>query len=38
MYFSVCVLANLGLSDVLKTGDLAGIPLPWPQATPPPVG
>ncbi|WP_071604071.1 phage tail protein [Dickeya sp. DW 0440] len=35
MYFSVCVLANLGLSDVLKTGDLAGIPLPWPQATPP---
>ncbi|WKV50708.1 phage tail protein [Dickeya fangzhongdai] len=28
-------LANLGLSDVLKTADLAGIPLPWPQATPP---
>ncbi|ANE77622.1 Phage Tail Collar Domain protein [Dickeya solani] len=28
-------LANLGLSDVLKTTDLAGIPLPWPQATPP---
>ncbi|MCL6406662.1 phage tail protein, partial [Dickeya dadantii] len=28
-------LANLGLSDVLKSADLAGIPLPWPQATPP---
>ncbi|WP_042860033.1 phage tail protein [Dickeya sp. NCPPB 3274] len=28
-------LANLGLSDVLKTADLAGIPLPWPQATAP---
>ncbi|AUC40967.1 Phage tail fiber protein [Dickeya solani RNS 08.23.3.1.A] len=35
MYLSSGFLANLGLSDVLKTTDLAGIPLPWPQATPP---
>ncbi|AYH48473.1 phage tail protein [Dickeya fangzhongdai] len=35
MYLSSHFLANLGLSDVLKTADLAGIPLPWPQATPP---
>ncbi|ACZ76650.1 Tail Collar domain protein [Dickeya parazeae Ech586] len=28
-------LANLGLSDTLKIADIVGIPLPWPQATPP---
>ncbi|WP_459609586.1 phage tail protein, partial [Dickeya oryzae] len=27
--------ANLGLSDTLKIADIVGIPLPWPQATPP---
>ncbi|MCL6405118.1 phage tail protein, partial [Dickeya dadantii] len=32
MYVSSGLLANLGLSDVLKSADLAGIPLPWPQA------
>ncbi|TYL41699.1 phage tail protein [Dickeya sp. ws52] len=35
MYLSSCFLANLGLSDTLKIADIVGIPLPWPQATPP---
>ncbi|XKY05404.1 phage tail protein [Dickeya ananatis] len=35
MYLSVNFLANLGLSDTLKIADIVGIPLPWPQATPP---
>ncbi|QDX29876.1 phage tail protein [Dickeya poaceiphila] len=35
MYLSPCFLANLGLSDTLKIADIVGIPLPWPQATPP---
>ncbi|MCO7254407.1 phage tail protein [Dickeya oryzae] len=35
MYLPVSFLANLGLSDTLKIADIVGIPLPWPQATPP---
>ncbi|WP_368678906.1 phage tail protein [Dickeya zeae] len=35
MYLPANFLANLGLSDTLKIADIVGIPLPWPQATPP---